>query len=580
MKKTALISVALMLVLMLVSCTEPDIVDDGFLGTDKTVSGGVAIDEVNLKEINVSSSNDVVDIAFDFVAGSKNAQGNEESIKGLPQYYISFCENPTRLVLGIKDLKYWDYQQNGALIDHSGLVQGVFKVLPAGSRTYTQIYINLSAKVSFKVSEQDGKLVITLKKNESKQTLYYYVYGNLINEYQSGAIDDEAGLTPTISKDRSSVLMISRAFESQQEAESFKAELENNFSYLLVDKKLKIYSSASGDLPDYADSGLIGELSQMLVVNRGGISENAPLAFVDGRPVCVSHDGTKTIFARMEDNNFNTEILFVVHNDGSQYKLTEYETTAIAQAEFSPNDKYLFYIEQIDGAMLVNVYDFDRKKQTSVDEEVLGTYITGAAWASDSSGIYFLSGEDMLSIKKYDVAGNSISEISNGDFIESEIYCSGNDLYYNTVDSDEEALVKMDISTGKQTVLTQGEYFTMDTKGNSILLKKRAPEGKDILAIYDIANGEEVDIASNVMLGQYFFSADCTKVYYVLDNGNDDFAYSVYCYDIASKNSFELFKTVKCELGISGEPEKLYLQVGYDKNEGSVYPATFLVNIK
>ena len=346
MKKSILIALVLIVALILTSCVEPQVTED-FMGTDKTVSGGTTVSDANLSEINITSNEETVEIAFNFVSGSKYAHGNEEKISGLPEYYISFCENPTRLVLGIKDLKYWDYQQNGVLVDNSGLVQGAFKILPAGSRTYTQIYINLSSSVTFKVTEEDGRLIITLKEKETKEQLYYYVYGNLVNEYQSGAVDEEAGLTPTLSKDLSSVLMISRAFETLEEAEEFKLELENNYSFLLIEKSFSIYSSSVSELPSYADAALEGELSQMLVINRGGISENAALAFMDGRPVCISHDGKKTVFARLENSDYNIETLFVVQNDGSQQKLTEYETTSIAQAEFSPNDRYLFYIEQM-----------------------------------------------------------------------------------------------------------------------------------------------------------------------------------------------------------------------------------------
>ena len=243
MKKIVVLILMMAFILCLYGCNDAVEEKDGFLSTDQTVSGGETIDELNLTQISVKNG-EYVEIVLSFAQGSDLAGKQQSTLSKVPEYYVSFCENPTRLVLGVKNLKYWDYQQNITANDDTGLIQGFFKVLPAGSRTYSQIYVNLSASVVFRVFEEEGSIRILLKKEETTQSKKsYYVYGNLTSEYYDGALDEEAGFTPTLTNDFSAVVMISRAFDSNEAAENFKSETENQYSYLLATKKLNIFSS-------------------------------------------------------------------------------------------------------------------------------------------------------------------------------------------------------------------------------------------------------------------------------------------------------------------------------------------------
>ena len=579
MKKILSFVLVAIIIVGMCGCSAPPQQEDAFLSTDNIKSGGKEIQDVNLCNISVENKQEYIDVVFSFVIGSKLAEGTESSVQGLPEYYVSFCENPTRLVLGIKNLRYWDYQAKGPLIDSTGLVLGSFKILPAGGRDHSQIYINLSSDVTFKVTEADGKLTVSLKKQTTQNTTEYFVYGNLASEYQQGEIDDESGLTPTLSDDLTAVLMISRSFQTQQEAEEFKQKFENDYSVVLGDKSLMIYSTDDGALPQYTDSNIVNELENMILVNRNGNKEGADLFFPDGRLLCMSNDGSKAVFARKEvSENYELETMFLVDASGTATKLIETETTSIAQAIFSPDDNYLFFVEQIEGAMLASVYSFGNKRLITVDEEQLGTFITGASWSDDSSCLYFLAGDELPELKCYDVNDNAISVISNDYFIESELYCANNKLYFNTVHDDEEALVELDLSNSKQNVVTKSDYFVLDKNGVNLLVKRASgtQEGKDILAIYNLESKSEQVIVQDVILGMYFFSADCTKIYYSLDSGEGQFTQSVYCYDIAQGSNKLMFGSVKAKFYCAFDQQELFMQVSYLKNDVQ-YPATFKV---
>lgn len=583
MKKSLTLILVLLMLLGLCACGDNG---SGFMSTDRTVSGGVAQNDVNLKEISAEKADDgTVAVRFSFVNGSITATGNESSMSGVPEYSISFCENPTRLVLSLKNLSYWDFQQNGSIKDESGLVLGCFKVLPAGGRTHAQIYLNLSSAAEFKVEEADGAIIVYLHKKDSPAAESYHVVGNLFYEYQEGSLDDEAELTPTVTSDGSAVVMISRAFSDIAEAEAMKAELEQKYSILLENKQLRIVRSEGGSLPAYSDSGVINELNDKILINRGGVGESANVFFVDGRMLCVSNDGKKAVFSRKEYSDiYESEKLFIVDNNGNAEKLTEYEITSVAFAMFSPDDKYLFYVEQIEGTMLGSIYRFSDKKLISIDEEVLGTFITGASWSDDSEYIYLMAGNDIPYLKKYSVSDGQISYVIEQECIETEIFCSGSNLYFNTVIDEKEALIKLDLKSLESEQLASCDYFTVDSTGDYILYVKpyNEQEGRSVLSLYDIGKRKSTTVIENVMLGEYFFSKDSRKVYFAVDADSDaagDFVQKICEYDIKSGILTELFMSIDADFAPSWDSDELIMKISYEKN-GDMYPATYRIKIK
>lgn len=582
MKKYIALLATLCMLLGMCACN-PAVSGGDYKNTDQAVNGGTAQSDVNLKDISTVQSGEETEVRFSFVSGSKTATGNESNIIGVPEYTVSFCENPTRLVLSVKNLAYWDFQQNTHISDDTGLVMGCFKVLPAGGRTNSQIYLNLSQKVDFRVAQSDGVLSVFLRKKDTAPSVSYYVVGNLFYEYQEGALDEDAGLTPTLTKDGSAVVMISEAFDNEADALSLKSEIEAEYPRLLENKQLRIFSTGSGELPGYADGGELNELNEKIIINRSGIGESANVFFADGRPLCISNDDTKAIFARKEvSDKYDTERLFVVDKNGSIKKLTEYETTSVAFAKFSPDDKYLLYVEQIEGTMLASVYSFEQNSIISIDADILGTFITEAAWSSGSDAIYFMAGVDIPYLSKFDIASQSITKLSDKEQIETDIYCSGNYLYFNTVNDDKEELVRYDIASGNSEALLSCDYFTVDASGSSILytLPYKEQEGKYALYIYSMQNRQTRTIIDNITIGEYFFSHDGKKVYFSIDSETDDqYVQKVYEYDINSGILTELFTSISADFSPSWTDDGIMMKITYEK-DGSSYPATYQIRLK
>ena len=121
MKKYIALLATLFILLGLCACN-PAAGDGDYKNTDQAVNGGTAQSDVNLKDISTVQSGEETEVRFSFVSGSKTATGNESNITGVPEYTVSFCENPTRLVLSVKNLAYWDFQQNTNISDDTGLL--------------------------------------------------------------------------------------------------------------------------------------------------------------------------------------------------------------------------------------------------------------------------------------------------------------------------------------------------------------------------------------------------------------------------------------------------------------------------
>lgn len=576
MKKGMALLLALCMAFMLCACGDTE---SEYLNTDQTADGGTVQDNANLKDISVSQKDNDVIIRFEFVNGSVSANGSESPMTGLPQFSVSFCQNPTRLVVSVKDLAYWEYQQNSTIQDSTGLVQGSYKVIAAGTRTYSQVYFNLSSDVEFNVQQEDGALIIVLRKKAQTNQQSYYVVGNLFYEYQQGSLGEDAELIPTLTDDYSAVVMISQAYGTQEEAEQLKARIEDDYGLLLIDKSLRIFQTQEGALPTYSDGAGMDELNQKILINKGGVGESANVYFADARLLCLSHDSTKALYARKEiADKYETEKLFLVTKDGERKQLFDYETTAIAFASFSPDDRYILYVEQVEGAMLASIYDLSSQKLISVDEEFLGTFITGTAWSADSASIYMMAGYDIPRLQKVDVASGAITDVLQEEGIETQIYCAGDYLYYCVVRDVEEAVVRLKLSTLEEETIGKAEYFTLGGSGKYLLMQNPfgGQEAKSSLSIMDTDSKTSSVIIEDVILGEYFFSNDGKKVYFTADADDDVFTTKVYQYDIESNTLTELFSSITASFMPSWNSDELSMCITYEKNSER-YPATYII---
>ena len=531
------------------------------------VSGGSEQESANLKDILVEKTEQGVRLVFSFVCGSEGVTAQEQAMKGLPPYTLSLTDTPYRLKLSIAALAHWDYVNNSIISDETGLIQGgVVKVLPSESRSgATDLYFNLSSMTNMTVSEEDGRLVVDLVKKDFQASQAYYVVGNLYYEYSEGSLPEEAELTPTLATDLTNVVMISRAFGEQSEAEALMNKIKTDFSEALAGKELRVIQLEAGKLPEYYAQEDLDAINLKKVIRRDGQEETAQALFPDGVFICWSPDKSTAVFSkRSEGTSYDEmalEYLFTVDSQGVKTQLLNDEYAQIVFGAYSPDGSKLLIIEQVDEIQYCSIYDFNTHTRTNLPEEEVGTYIPGIAWAPDSQSIYMMSAVDiMLNLKKYDIASGKTSPVSEGAGIDTSLYAFDGKLYYIDVVDEAETLVSLELESGEQNEIAEVGMFSMSSDGRYILLQSNEADMSDgytKLSLYDNQTGESKELIGERIISDYFFSVNNDKVYVVSDTEEDVFMHEIYCYDIASGSLSKLFDCVNGILDAGREGELL-----------------------
>jgi len=554
-------------------------------------SGGGDQNNANLKDLSVALTKDTdeVVLTFRFVNGSSITTGTETDMQGLPPYQIAFLQNPTRMMLTVENLQFWDYQVNSSWSDSSGLVQGMFRLVPINSLTGTTFYFNLSEGVRYKVEESDGKLVVTLKKQTQEVLDGYYVTGNLFYEFQEGQLTEGAGLTPTLCNDKISVIMISSRFEKQEDAESFRTRIMNSYSSGLSGKELNIVQQKNNVLPSYDDEMDLQAVLNRTILKIDGKETSLPLFFADARFLCWMPDGKKALFAKpmMVDKTEGVPAvqLYLADQDGMKTLLFDAELADISKAAFSDDGKKLAFVEQSGDIQLCSVFNMETKEVTVLGEDIFGGNIEGIAWNSDGTKLYAMAGTDMLVLREYDIASKTAVNITNYPGVATILQCIDNYLYFVDVMDNVTSVVKMNIETGDFTSLVAGETFDVSANGRYIAVMRpdvEADEGYGSLVLFDTVENKETVIAQNMIVGTFFFNSDSTRLYYVADNTAADagqFVYSIYQYDILAKANTHLADSTKGTFSESNLPHQMIINVMYTKKDGD-YPATYVAKFQ
>lgn len=583
MKKFIAFMLAGIMLLCLSSCGKETNNPSGALNV---VSGGSEQESANLKDILVEKTEQGVRLVFSFVCGSEGVTAQEQAMKGLPPYTLSLTDTPYRLKLSIAALAHWDYVNNSIISDETGLIQGgVVKVLPSESRSgATDLYFNLSSMTNMTVSEEDGRLVVDLAKKDFQASQAYYVVGNLYYEYSEGSLPEEAELTPTLATDLTNVVMISRAFGEQSEAEALMNKIKTDFSEALAGKELRVIQLEAGKLPEYYAQEDLDAINLKKVIRRDGQEETAQALFPDGVFICWSPDKSTAVFSkRSEGTSYDEmalEYLFMVDSQGVKTQLLNDEYAQIVFGAYSPDGSKLLIIEQVDEIQYCSIYDFNTHTRTNLPEEEVGTYIPGIAWAPDSQSIYMMSAVDiMLNLKKYDIASGKTSPVSEGAGIDTSLYAFDGKLYYIDVVDEAETLVSLELESGEQNEIAEVGMFSMSSDGRYILLQSNEADMSDgytKLSLYDNQTGESKELIGERIISDYFFSVNNDKVYVVSDTEEDVFMHEIYCYDIASGSLSKLFDCVNGILDAGREGE-LLVRTTYSTSRGD-FPVTYAVS--
>lgn len=552
---------------------------------DDTSNGGSAQVNSNLKDISLAKEGKGLKMVLHFVSGSEGTTDSEQEITGLPEYTLSFLPAPARMVLTVNDLRFWDYQKNSEVKDETGLVLGLFKLLPINQRTSTSLYFNLSSNVGYTVTEEAGKLSVYLEPKETKAEDKHYVTGNLFYEYQEGVLPDSAGLTPTLSNDGTSVIMISQPMATADEANTLMQSLKQDYLASLEGKDLSVLQMKTNALPAYNSEIDYEALNSRKIIRRNGAEEAHEVFFPGARLLVWRYDGAYALFAKSTTEataeGTPTEELYLVSKDGVKTLLFDYDLALIYFAEFSRDGSKILIVEQINELQIMSIYDLNTKNMLVVDDTTLGNVITGACFSEDGKYVYAMAGDEMLLLRQIDTATGEISSLTFSPGVDTGVYCVGKKLYYMDVVDDEEWVVSYDLEADSVDKLVQADFFLMSDNGQYIVMQQAKAHSDDWvteISVFDIETGTKTLLDSNLQITNYFFSLDSKKLFYVADLDEEGSAYysSVFRYNIAEKTTEKLFDSVNAVFEASNTTDEIVLCARFDSKENDL-PVTYLI---
>ncbi|OQB23979.1 MAG: hypothetical protein BWY11_01474 [Firmicutes bacterium ADurb.Bin182] len=588
------------------------------------VTGGKEQENINAKELSVSNSGTDTVISFNFITGSRLSGGTEEGeAEAPPAYSVYLLPSPRRFVVEFEKLAYWDFTHS--LEIESELIYGSFTQSLFGDERFS-VYFQLKDEVVYKADESGSSLNITLRPvnkqngeangkggSEPAGELHYYVTANAYGEYCRGEISREYDVTPVLCNNLTDVVLISRAFDTQADAESFKRTAAGASSSLLPDQ-WDIIALYGDDLPKYNEKldylHAYGEYAARI----DGTKVMLEVAIPDGIYLCTTPDKSARLYSKrirqepsvQGEEAFYYEELWLYHNDGSSKRMMRFEFSSIERTEYSPDGRKLAVLENTDSGSHLYIFDTDTNELlTDLSEAGFGRIISEFIWDNMGNIVYAISGSSAMNIHQYDftvpdeakrhtvVEKNGVDE---GYFA----FCSG-ELYFTEAQLEEGPVIytikpeggvrKRFLKGGAFAISDDGAYMA-HSDGGGITSSDSA------FKLYDLISKEEKIITSEFPVSEFVWSRDCKKIFYFenrLSGGvsedtgeesgevelplQDEYPYTLYIYDIEKGTSKAIADLKSTNISVSENPDELLLTYLDPETMGEVVRATYLIRI-
>ncbi|MDD4796447.1 MAG: hypothetical protein PHO66_01600 [Eubacteriales bacterium] len=611
LRKISLLIAGLLAVALLAGCapgtdqpvaaradSEPSSNLPGYYAAEQTLRGGQELYGQNLSDIQMTSDAGDTVITLNFMSGSLQLGMEEVASAGVPSYTTSHIAGLNRLVLSIEGLIFWDYKVFKDEMNELP-IGGVLQEVPINTEQ-TRLYISVKDEYAYKIVERGNKLEIRIRTLNKADDIKWYATLNAFNEYSDGLLDDDLGLLPILSSDKVNAMLVSQPFDTQEEAQAFAQQVQQKLATLslpqddevarqLMAKPVSVVKLANSQLPDYNEQGMLQALAESPVLKKDGQEQRAPALVSNGRVLCYTPDASSYVFTRpfflsAEDGGVTIyEKLYQCSTqDDVPQLLLEFEFSSILQASFSPDGRYLAFIDQTSMVRSLYLYDIQTQSLIAAAEEGLGDDTAACAWALSGSTLYAVTGElDVLQLMQMDILADgtySVKTLSDAQMSSGDMDVSGGTIYLSQSGGEwEDGIYAVDAATGQGRRLCGGFSFLLSRKsGNLLVLEDAQQDGYTLKTV--TPGGGETAVAQNLAIGEVAWDADGAALYYtVFDDAGDDAGYPVTLYRFSGGESAAVAKLVNGQLVPAGAAGQTLLVYVYSQNEQFI-PVTYTIS--
>lgn len=576
----------------------------GYYSADQSLNGGTDLDYINLRDVKIDKNGPDTIISLEFVDGSMPLGIPEEPTKGVPKFSTQWIQGLNRLVLNISGLYYWDYRVYEDELKDTPII-GIFKQTPVNNDV-TKLYINLKDNIAYKVVEQKNYLLLYLRAVPETEQTNYYVVLNAFDEYTEGKIPDSEGLLPTLCSDKTNVMLISKPFATEAEANAFLAEKKTSLLAGLPDKIAAVQKLKSTQLPDYDAKGVLAAYANAPVMKTNNVQSPAPVFITNGSILCWRSDGMAYVYGTpfYLGGNGGTEATRYVKlyikdaNSSTPTLLSDFEYTEINKAAFSDDGRYLAFIDEGENNRTLYICDCQNNyKIATASEAGFGEDTAGFTWGSGDNQhtLYAITGDvNTLQLMSYTIQDNQddvkVNTLFENAFTEGDMGFFDGKVYYSQYDGSatdpaKNGIFTFDTATKAISRVSGGFDFMMNRKsGEMAVLYDTSTEDKTSydLKVYDPRSAIDKTVVHDKYIVDYTWSSDGTTLYYTFDRNvdkeKDQFLLSLNKYNVLTGDAAEVAQTVDGLIHPSDKDDEVLLTVTYtQEEENSSIPITYRI---
>ncbi len=574
--------------------------ETGFFNSSQIAEGGAQpdIDDANLNTIGLANDGTDALINLTFILGSEMTGEDVASISNVPKYTAYCLQNPSRFVVRIEGLKYWDYDssiESQSIAPVFGFFKQISAQMDSGDKQHPfYLYFNLESDVSFQIQENKDSLAIRLRPIQNESKTSNYVVANSFFAYQSGKIPDDLGFTPSLYSDLIHYCIISKPFDSAKDAEDFMVKAESKLKALNISTKLKSVELKSNELPPYDGQTNDSYLHQNIILHNGK-AQTLPVIMADGTYLCTSVDGKKQVFSKrlkedesalQDEESFTLQLeqLWLMENNKA-VKMNLPEFDVILDAAFSQDAKRLAFLENSEDAKILHIFDMEKHELMDLSEDDFGNNAVSFAWGDNSDILYIVGGnEESTNIMKCDlssapgsrmkVLNDTQNEQNYFSFLDGKLLFSASYSEDSGETSASGTIYSLDPGTGTMEKFADGDAFQISPNGKKMgiinfargqeLAEESAPTedesmGKANLELLDINSGDKITVTEGAQIMSIMWAPDTSTMYYICKSGavasgpedQEGFDFSLWQYELANNKAAKLLDITTSDMRAS-----------------------------
>ncbi|MFZ5974076.1 MAG: hypothetical protein ACOYU3_01535 [Bacillota bacterium] len=640
-KRLCLICVLIGLLLALGGCMQNDVQAEanstpaseyeGFYSPEQQYFGGdpnQGTEEVNLKDIEMGQEGDITRLTLAFSLGSRYSDADEAQMTSVPPYKAYCLGTPSRFVLEISGIEYWDYKSKSNWKDNP-LIRGCIKQIPMDYEPFDKesanapmiLYFQLNNAAAYRIQENGDKLAIELRPvKKTADDTKYYATADAFADYQEGKFDDSLGLTPVLCGDLSNTVMVSRAFETKEEAEEFMKQTANKLETLLPGKNAADIMDAialkGNALPKYDEPGE-NALPPGPVVSVDGKPKILPVVMQGGMYLGTRPETGQLLFAKgaaasgaAQDNDAVYYLWLSGAHGEEPARLMRTEFAFISDAQFSNDGSLLAILETAasTGKNTLYVYDMQSGVLRDLYEEGLETEVNDYVWGSDANTLYAIGmnkgAQQLISIKLDEAEpGKAFTVIGDTGNNAGSLAYAKNKIYYAYFPENQDsgtgriAEVDLEVANTKRdfaggtdfSISADGRYMAVieNNAGEDVHAGDSASKTGCAVSILDMETGKTLVQTQSGFVINFVWGTDAQSLFCITNaqadaktTGQTSFAYTLNMLDMRTSAMKPLLLSTVSAIQASKEEDTLFLiQDSFDAS-GKVVFETYALSLE